>query len=124
MNDPGAKCDLGFVPLWTPQYEPDTGNDGIRILDGRGRVVARVGEHVTMGGGGIDRKTLEERDFMEERSMRKLFGRCSGNDYWMVSNGGCAQPRRGEHRTGDPYSSKGVATLAKIDATYGRIGRK
>ena len=86
VNDPGAKGDLGFVPLWTPQYELGTGNDGIRILDGRGRVVARVGEKVIMGGGGIDRKTLEEHDFVDERPMRELFERCSGNDHWMVSN--------------------------------------
>jgi hypothetical protein len=73
--------------LWAPQYELDTGGDGIRVLDKKGRVVARVGEKVIMGGGGIDRKTLKEHSFMGEQPMRELFERCSGNVYWMVLDG-------------------------------------
>ena len=40
-----------------------------------------------MGGGGIDRQTLEGHALMGERPMRELFERCSGNDYWIVSDG-------------------------------------
>ncbi len=73
--------------LWTPRYEPNTGGGSIRVLDRKGRTVAKVGEKVLVGGGALDRETLGEHDFMEERKMRKLFERCSGNDYWMVADG-------------------------------------
>jgi hypothetical protein len=78
--------DPGYVPLWPPQYKPDVERGDVQILDGKGRVVARVGEGVDMGGGEIDIATLEEFTFMDERLMRELSERCPGR-YWLVSNG-------------------------------------
>ncbi len=87
VDDAGANGKLGFVPLWTPQYELDTKGEGIRVLDRQGRVVARVGEEMYMGGGAIDRKTLKERGVLGERTLQELFDRCSGKDYWTVDAG-------------------------------------
>jgi hypothetical protein len=88
VDDVGARGDLGFVPLWTPQYELESEGDGIRVVDKKGHTVARVGEKVHMGGGAIGRKDLEEHAFLDERTMRELFERCSGKDYWLVSDRG------------------------------------
>jgi hypothetical protein len=88
VDDVGARGELGFVPLWTPQYELESEGDGIRVVDKKGHTVARVGEKVHMGGGAIGRKDLEEHAFLDERTMRELFERCSGKDYWLVSDRG------------------------------------
>ena len=49
MNDPTFDQDEpGYIPLWPPQYELDADGHGARILDGRGQIVARVGEEVDM----------------------------------------------------------------------------
>lgn len=92
VDDEGARDDRGWTPLWTPQYELDTRGGGVQVLDAKGRVVARVGEEVRMGGGGIDRASLAESDFMDERLMRQLFERCPG-DYWIVFAGDVNIPR-------------------------------
>jgi hypothetical protein len=95
VDDPTfAQDDPGYVPVWPPQYKPDAEGDDVRILDGKGRVVARVGEKVDMGGGEIDRATLEERNFMGERLARELFERCPGR-YWLISDGEVKIPGRG-----------------------------
>ena len=86
VNDPTLDSDdPGYVPVWPPQYKPDTEDDVVRILDGKGRIVARVGEGVYMGGGEIDTATLEEYNFMDERLLQELSERCPGR-YWLVSN--------------------------------------
>jgi hypothetical protein len=86
VGDVTTRGGLGYVPLWPPQYELETGG-AIRVLDGKGRVVAKVEEDGTMGGGGIDGETLEEYGYPGERTMGELFERCPGNDYWMVLGG-------------------------------------
>jgi hypothetical protein len=49
MNDPTFDQDEpGYIPLWPPQYELEADGHGARILDGRGQIVARVGEEVDM----------------------------------------------------------------------------
>ena len=92
VADKWARDERGWTPLWTPQYELDTRGGEVQVLDAKGRVVARVGEEVRMGGGGIDRASLEESNFMDERLMRQLFERCPG-DYWIVFAGDVNIPR-------------------------------
>jgi hypothetical protein len=49
VNDPTSdQGDPGYIPLRPPQYELDADGDDARILDGRGQIVARVGEEVNM----------------------------------------------------------------------------
>ncbi len=43
----------GNLILWQPDYFPTLTESGIEILDRNGQVVARVGESITLGGGGI-----------------------------------------------------------------------
>jgi hypothetical protein len=88
VNDPTLDSDdPGYVPVWLPQYKPDLEDDVVRILDRKGRVVARVGEGVFLGGGEIDTATLEEYNFMDERHLQELSERCPGR-YWLVSDDG------------------------------------
>jgi len=53
--------DPGYVPLWTPQYRVESEGDKIQILDGKGRVVGRVGEKISVAGSAIGRSDLEDR---------------------------------------------------------------
>jgi hypothetical protein len=39
------------TPLWPPGFELSTGNGGMRVLDARGRLRAKVGEKVRLSGG-------------------------------------------------------------------------
>lgn len=95
VNDPSLDSDdPGYVPVWPPQYKPDAEDDVVRILDGKGRVVARAGEGVYMGGGEIDTATLEEYNFMDERLLQELSERCPGR-YWLVSDDGVQIRRQG-----------------------------
>ena len=73
---------IDTVPIWPAGFELDTRGDEASVLDEEGRVAARVGEKVYMGGGGIpeDRVTLAD-----ERMLRELFERCPG-EYWIVGS--------------------------------------
>ncbi len=76
----------GSVPLWPSNYGLDTGGGEVRMLDGRGWVVAQVGEKVWNGGGGIGEKTLMGNDLMGERELRELSEHCPDN-YFLVGEG-------------------------------------
>ena len=73
------------VPLWPPGYEPSVGGDEFRVLDTEGRVVGRVGEMITMGGGGI-REEAPTEDVLDQRTKRELLERCQGT-YFLVQEG-------------------------------------
>ena len=81
------------VPLWPPGYEPSVGGDEVRILDAEGRIVGRVGEMITMGGGGIREEALTE-DVLDQRTKRELLERCPGT-YFLVQEGTVRIPQRG-----------------------------
>ena len=72
----------GATPVWPAAFESNTSGGEVSVLDGEGRVVARVGERVYMGGGEIPRHQIELAD---ERMRRELFERCPG-DYWIVGS--------------------------------------
>ena len=60
----------------------DATNDQIRVLDGKGRVVGRVGEKMEFGGG--DAAVLG--DGVDERTREVLQGRCTVS-YWAATAG-------------------------------------
>jgi hypothetical protein len=83
--------DPGFVPIWPSDYGLDTEGDKLQILDGKGKVVAQVGEEVSMGGGQVD----VQRYVVDARTARVLRERCPGGGYWVVTEGFVRMPRRG-----------------------------
>ena len=76
--------DLGSVPVWPAGFEAVTSGDETRVLDEEERVVGRVGEWITVGGGGIAVGTLEDNDLVKEPVLRGLLARCPG-DYWLAA---------------------------------------
>lgn len=78
-----------YLPLWPSYFELSTEGDEIRVLDGEGAFVARIGGKIDTGGGEIQqgrtpRETFEVlRDLVGERTARQLRGRCPG-PYWLV----------------------------------------
>ena len=83
--------DPGFVPIWPSDYELDIEGDKIQILNGEGKVVAQIGEEVSMGGGQVD----VQRSLVAARTARELRERCPGGGYWVVTEGFVRMPRRG-----------------------------
>ena len=74
--------DPGATPVWPAGFELEKSAGEVSVLDQEGRIVARVGEEVYMGGGEIPR---DEIDLADERMRRELFERCPG-DYWIVGS--------------------------------------
>ena len=81
------------VPLWPPGFEPSVRGAEVRVLDAEGRIVGRVGEMITMGGGGIREEALTE-DILDQRTKRELLERCQGT-YFLVQEGTVRMPQRG-----------------------------
>jgi hypothetical protein len=73
------------VPVWPSSYELRTKGEEVEILNGKGRVVARVGQEVATGGGQIPEGVLRGNDVMEERPLRELLKRCPGNYFLLGS---------------------------------------
>ena len=48
------------------------------VVDGRGRVRAKVGERVVLGGGYTKQSMLEDGDSLEAKTERELYERCPG----------------------------------------------
>lgn len=70
-----------FVPVWPPGYSLDAGGERMRILDGEGRVVARVGDEIRVGGGPAS--SLETVVDVDEQQGREIRERCPGT-YFIV----------------------------------------
>jgi hypothetical protein len=70
------------VPVWPAGFELDTSSGEVRVLDEEGRVAARVGKEVYVGGGGIPKDQVTLAD---EQMLRELFERCPGQ-YWIVGS--------------------------------------
>ena len=79
VNNRGGKDPYGFVPIWPPDFRLAAEGDDVRILDEGGRLAAKVGEQVRMGGG----EATETLGGVDERTARELRERCPGN-YWIV----------------------------------------
>ncbi len=70
------------TPVWLPVLKVDAKGDGVRILDQKGRIAARVGEGVYMGGG--EALALDDLTSVGERTAQELHDRCPGT-YWLVA---------------------------------------
>jgi hypothetical protein len=81
------------VPLWPSGFEARVRGDEVRVLDGEGRVVARVGAKISMGGGGIREDALTG-EILDQRTKRELLERCPGA-YYLVQEGTVRIPQRG-----------------------------
>jgi hypothetical protein len=46
----------GWVPVWPSSFELDTSGRKVRVLNGRGEVVAEVNKKAVMGGGDITKQ--------------------------------------------------------------------
>ena len=81
------------TPLWPPGFELRTGNGGVRVLDARGRLRAKVGERVRLGGGYTKRSILEQIDDpLQGMAARELYERCPGS-YFLTQEEGTRMPR-------------------------------
>ena len=80
------------VPLWPADLEPSVRGDDVRVLDAEGRVVGRVGEKISLGGGGIRGEALTE-DILDQRTKQELVERCPGS-YFLVQEGTVRIPRQ------------------------------
>jgi len=69
-----------YLLLWPPDYGAHVENGEVEIVDGSGQVVARVGEEVVLGGGGIPRDWDSEK---YRQLYYELPGDCHG-PYWIV----------------------------------------
>jgi hypothetical protein len=74
--------DPGRTPVWPAGYGLDTSGGEVRVLDEEGRIAAKVGERVYMGGGEIPKGQIKLAD---ERMAKELFERCPGG-YWVVGS--------------------------------------
>lgn len=75
-----------YLPIWPPDFELITGGDEVRVLDGEGRIVARVGSRIELGGGDMG-TSVAGLASASDRLKRELHERCLG-PFWLV----------GEHR--------------------------
>jgi len=70
------------IPVWPLGLKVDATGDGVRILDQKGRIAARVGEGVYMGGGEV--QALDDLTSVGDRTAQELRDRCPGT-YWLVA---------------------------------------
>ncbi len=77
-----VRGDGSLVPVWPPGFGVEISGEEVRILDERGRVVARVGDEVEIGGG--EAPAAERIAALDERTKRDLRERCPGQ-YWLAS---------------------------------------
>lgn len=80
------KYNIDSVPVWPADFEVDTSQDRVRILNKDGRVVGEVGQRVKLGGGQIPEEVLEGNDLIGKQALRELLERCPGG-YWLVGAG-------------------------------------
>lgn len=84
----------GATLIWPPDYAARAEGGEIRILDEGGRVVARVGDEVSIGGGFIGRrKALEGISGVNEQTKRELIQRCPGEYFYAAPHITPAQER-------------------------------
>ncbi|MEJ7841990.1 MAG: hypothetical protein WKF95_09490, partial [Rubrobacter sp.] len=73
----------GYLPVWPPGYSLKTEGDDVRVLDERGRLVARAGDKVEAGGGGIGRSGTAG-GYEELRQRLDVPGKCTGI-FWIIT---------------------------------------
>ncbi len=71
-----------LVPVWPAGFGVEASGGEVRLLNERGRVVARVGDDIEIGGG--EAPPAERLAGVNERTKRELRERCPGQ-YWYAS---------------------------------------
>lgn len=69
------------VIVWPTGFEPERADGEVRVLDREGKVVAKVGEAVYMGGGG---SPIRGNKAVDDRTRQRLLERCPGS-YWIAA---------------------------------------
>ena len=73
------------TPIWPPEYAASAAGGEIRILDGEGRVVARVGDAVRIDGGFLGgSRALGGISGVDERTKSELMERCPGEYFYVA----------------------------------------
>lgn len=70
-----------FTPIWRQSMKPRVKGDTVAVVDEKGRVLARTGRYVRMGGG--EPGSLNNLPAVSEKTARELKERCPGG-YWLV----------------------------------------
>lgn len=86
MHNPGEG--LGFLLVWPADFEMSTEGGEIRILNGKGLVMARVGDVIRIGGGGI---SAPEAGFENAEQLGRHFNvpkPCRRGAYWVIGEWG------------------------------------
>ncbi len=71
-----------LVPVWPAGFGVEASGGEVRLLNERGRVVARVGDDIEIGGG--EAPPAERLAGVNERTKRELQERCPGQ-YWLAA---------------------------------------
>ena len=79
------------MPVWPSRYEARVEGDEVRVVNGRGRTAARVGEGIRAGGG--EASSLNELGALEREEAGEIQERCPSGQYWLV--GGVKTTPRG-----------------------------
>ena len=69
------------VPVWPSGYGARVEGDEVRVVNGRGRTVARVGERIRAGGGEVS--SLNELNAVEREEAREIQERCASGRHWL-----------------------------------------
>ena len=82
MRTPGEK--LGLLLIWPSRFQLETGGGSIRILNGRGQVVAKPGDNLRIGGGEVDAPSsgLTSNEALGRES--NVPKECRRGTYWVV----------------------------------------
>lgn len=65
------------APIWPHDYSANAKGGGVRVLDGKGKTAARVGDQVEVGGSGVQ-GSLEGYETISKSLQRELPERCQG----------------------------------------------
>ena len=82
MRSPGQK--LGLLLIWPAHFRLETGGGKVRILNGKGRVVAKPGDELRVGGGmmsGLGSGMTSDVAFDRERNVPK---KCRRGAHWIL----------------------------------------
>lgn len=74
-NDEGTS----YLPIWPRSFAWRTSGNTIEVIDGNGRLAARLGDHVRVGGGEMPAQ------YISKYVLQPLPESCSG-PYWIVGN--------------------------------------
>lgn len=77
----------GHVAIWPSDFGMEIDGDEVKVLDGGGDLIARVGERVELGGGespAINRQNTVPRPLPNVRNGEEVAERCPGQ-YWLVA---------------------------------------